>query len=104
MVTGPNVLIVSPALAGPPVTGRLVWFLGYVKEQTGAIVTSGVMEAQASVTPPPVGLTYPLIGFTVTTPVAPVPAGTLVGATAVVTVIVNCGVTDSTVKGSPGVV
>ena len=42
--------------------------------------------------------------MTVTTPVAPLPAGTLVGAIAVETVTVNCGVTASTVKGKAGVV
>ena len=75
-----------------------------MNEHTGAIVTRGVIEEQASVIPPPFGLLYPLIGFTVTTPVAPLPAGTLVGATAVVTVIVNSGATDSTVNGRLGVV
>jgi hypothetical protein len=44
------------------------------------------------------------MGFTVIAPVAPVPAGTLVGAMAVVTVIVNCGLTANTVKGRAGVV
>jgi hypothetical protein len=58
------------------------------KEHTGAMVTSGVIVAQANVIPPS-GDRYPLIGLIVTTPVAPFPAGTLVGATAVVTVIVN---------------
>jgi hypothetical protein len=78
-----------------------------VKVQTGAIVSSGLIDAQASVTPAfglLGSLTYPLIGLTVTVPVDPDPAGTLVGAIALVTVIVNCGVTASTVNGSAGVV
>jgi hypothetical protein len=37
-------------------------------------------------------------------PWAPLPAGTLLGATAVVTLIVNCGDTASTVSGIGGVV
>ncbi len=100
VITGPNVLIVSVEVAAGPFSGKLFRPVGYEKEHTGAIVTSGVIEAHASVTPPlPGGLTYPLIGFTVTIPCAPLPAGTLLGDTLVVTVIVNCGVTDSTVSG-----
>ena len=64
------------------------------------MVTNGLIVAQASVTPPPLGLKYPLIGFTVTMPSAPLPATTLFGATVLVTLIVNCGVTESTVSGS----
>jgi hypothetical protein len=75
-----------------------------VNEHTGAIVTNGVIDAQASVMPPLFGVTYPKTGFTVTVPSAPVPAGTLLGATALFTVIVNCGVTARTVRGSDGVV
>jgi len=107
VVIGPNVLIVRVEVCGCPLMGRLVDCEGYENEQTGAIVTSGEMEAQYSVTPadgPPVGLMYPLIGFTVTTPWAPLPAGTLVGATLLDTVMVNCGVTANTVNGRGGVV
>ena len=99
VVTGPNVLIVSVELAGVPLIGSAVFPGGYENEHTGAMVTSGLMEEQASVTPP-VGAAYPLIGLTVTTPCAPFPAGTLLGATVVVTVIVNPGETESTVRGS----
>src|SRR3954465_1409182 len=60
------------------------------------------MEAHASVMPP-FGVTYPLIGLTVTMPCAPLPAGTLLGAIVLVTVIVYCGVTPRTVIGSAGV-
>ena len=65
------------------------------------MVTSGVTELQYKVMPPE-GPTYPLIGLTLTVPSAPLPAGTLLGATASRTVIVNCGVTAKTVscKGS----
>lgn len=84
----------------------------YVNEHTGEIATSGEMEAQDSVIPqvfvvvhgPVVGVRYPLLGFTLTMPSAPLPAGTLVGATALCKVIVNCGVTASTVKSSGGLV
>jgi len=100
VVTGPNVLIVSVELMGVPFTCRPVPC--GENEHTGAIVTSGLIVAHASVIPP-LGDRYPLIGFIVTTPVAPLPAGTLVGATAVATVIVNCGVTANTVNGSAGV-
>jgi hypothetical protein len=75
-----------------------------VNEHTGAIVTNGVMDAHESVMPPFVGVTYPKIGFTVTTAWAPLPAGTLVGATELVTLMVNCGLTARTVSGSAGVV
>src|SRR4051794_41760426 len=62
------------------------------------------MEAHPSVMPPPVGVTYPLIGFTVTTPCAPLPAGTLLGATVLLSAIVDCGLTARTVSGTPAVV
>ena len=100
-------LIVNVEVAGAPLTIKLENPDGYENEHTGAIVTSGVIDAQDSVTPAlglPDGLTYPLIGFTLTTPSAPLPAGTLFGATVLCTVIVNCGVTANTVKGSDGVV
>lgn len=67
-------------------------------------MTSGVIDAQESVMPPPLGVTYPYSGLTVTVAWAPLPAGTLVGATAPVTLIVNAGDTASTVSGSAGVV
>jgi len=101
VVTGPKVLIVSVELMGVPFTCRPVPC--GENEHTGAIVTSGLIVAHASVIPP-LGERYPLIGFIVTTPVAPLPAGTLVGATEVATLIVNWGVTASTVNGSAGVV
>jgi len=104
VVIGPNVLIVRVALSGGPVTCRLFPPLGYVNEHTGAIVTSGLIVAHARVTPSPCGLTYPLIGFTVTTPCAPLPATTLLGATVLVTLMVNCGVTERTVSGIAAVV
>lgn len=72
--------------------------LGGLNEQYGGIVTSGVMVEQESVTPALVGLLYPSRGLIFTIPSAPLPAGTLLGATAVCTVTVNCGVTDSTVR------
>src|SRR5215469_4929036 len=86
--------------------------LEYVKEHIGEIATSGEMEAQESVIPqvfaathgPVVGVRYPLLGFMLTMPCAPLPAGTLVGATALCTVIVNCGITANTVKSSAGLV
>ena len=71
---------------------------------TGAIVTSGLIVAHERVIPPPLGVWYPYTGFTVTVPCAPLPAGTLLGATALVTLMVNCGTTASTVSGSGGVV
>jgi hypothetical protein len=57
-------------------------------------VTSGVIEAHASVIPPvgsfgSGGVVYPLIGLMLTIPWPPLPAGTLPGATAVCTVMVN---------------
>jgi hypothetical protein len=58
------------------------------------------MVAQDNVTPPLVGLLYPLMGLMVTVPSPPLPAGTLLGTTAFVTVMVNCGVTASTVRVS----
>ena len=84
-----------------PLTDR--FFPLGVNEHTGAIVTNGVMDAQASVMPP-LGVTYPKTGFTVTVPWAPVPAGTLLGVTALLTLRVNCGVTARTVSESDGVV
>lgn len=51
---------------------------GGENEQIGGIVTSGVIDAHVSVTFP----VYPLAGFTLTTPSAPLPATTLLGATA----------------------
>jgi hypothetical protein len=68
------------------------------------MVTSGVIDAHESVMPPPVGVRYPYSGLTVTVPWAPLPAGTLVGATAPVTLIVKAGDTASTVSGSAGAV
>jgi len=62
------------------------------------------MVAHESVIPPPVGVRYPYTGFTVTVPCAPLPAGTLLGATALVTLMVNCGATARTVRGIGGVV
>lgn len=53
---------------------------------------------QYSVMNTPVGVVYPSSGFTLMTASAPLPATTLLGATALVTVIVNCGVTAKTVK------
>jgi hypothetical protein len=81
-------------VAGVPFTGTV----GRLNEHTGGIVTSGVIEAHDNVTP--VVLIYPLIGLMVTIPSPPLPAGTLVGATALCTVMVNCGVTANTVKVS----
>ncbi|HXJ87270.1 MAG TPA: hypothetical protein VMS18_10665 [Candidatus Binatia bacterium] len=67
-------------------------------------MTSGVMEEHESVIPPPVGVEYPYTGFTVTVPWAPLPATTLLGAMLLVTLMVNCGDTASTVRGIGGVV
>src|SRR5258708_26118245 len=75
--------------------------VGGLNEHTGGIVTSGVIEAHDNVTSVP---TYPLIGLRVTTPWPPLPAGTVVGATVFSTVMVNCGVTASTVKVRGGAV
>lgn len=83
-----------------PGTGRLVAPAGYENEQTGGTVTSGVTDAQESVTLPE----YPLLGFTLTMPCAPLPAITLLGATALWMVIVNCALTASTVSCNAGVV
>src|SRR3974390_1754249 len=75
---------------------------GGLKEHTGGIVTSGVIEAQLSQTPEfgsfGFGLVYPLIGLIETVPSAPLPAGTLPGETAVSTVTVKSGATESTVR------
>ena len=51
VVTGPNVLIVNVVLVAVPGTGKLGCPCGYVKVHTGAIVTSGLIDAHASVTP-----------------------------------------------------
>ena len=67
-------------------------------------MTNGVIDAHDRVIPPPLGVTYPYSGLTVTVPWAPLPAGTLLGATAPVTLIVNAGDTASTVSGSAGAV
>lgn len=56
--------------------------IGGAKVQTGAGVEVGVIALHESVTFP----VYPLIGVTVTVPVAPLPACTLLGAKGVVTV------------------
>src|SRR5438270_705652 len=56
--------------------------VGYVNVQIGAIVTSGVMELQNKVMYPLVPVVYPASGFTLTVPAAPLPATTLLGATA----------------------
>lgn len=90
---GPVVLIVSVEEASPAGRG-----LG-LNEHTGGAVTSGVIEEHERVTPPE-GMLYPLSGLTLTVPVPPLPACTLLGATGSVTVIVYCGVTASTVRGT----
>jgi hypothetical protein len=59
-----------------------------LNEHTGAMVTSGLIEAQESVIPP-LGVEYPFTGFTTTVPWEPLPAGTLAGAIAPVTLMVN---------------
>src|SRR5436305_12170711 len=100
-MTGPNVLIVRVATSGFAFAVRDPVLPGYENEHTGAIVTSGVMELQYRVIPP-AGITYPLIGLTRTVPSAPLPAGTLLGDTACCTLMVNCGVTASTVNCSGG--
>jgi len=74
-----------------------------VNEHTGAMATRGAIEPHASVMPPS-GLRYPLLGLMLTTPCAPLPAGTLPGETWLWIVIVNCGVTASTVKSRAGLV
>ena len=94
--------MVSVEVAAVPFTTKPVAFVE--NEHTGAMVTRGVMELQYRVINPFVGVLYPLIGFTLTTPSAPLPAVTLLGATGLCTVIVNCGVTANTVKFSGGVV
>jgi len=66
--------------------------------QMGGIVTKGVIELHESVMPAvPVGVTYPLIGLMLIVPCPPLPAGTEVGVTALVTEMVNWGATASTV-------
>lgn len=90
-------LIVSVEVAATPGTGSPVDPAGYENEQTGPRVTSGVIELQYKVTPP-VGLTYPFSGFTLITAWPPLPAGTLLGATALWIVMVNSSVTASTVR------
>jgi len=100
VVTGPNVLIVIVELTAVPLTGKLVIPEGYENEHTGGMVTSGVTVEQDNVTPPfgNPGLMYPLMGLIWTTPCPPLPALTLLGDTALVTVMVNCCVTDNTVR------
>jgi hypothetical protein len=75
-----------------------------VNEQTGAIVTRGLIELQYKVMPPLVGVKYPFTGFTLIVPCALLPAGTLLGATASTTVMVNSGVTANTVNCCGGAV
>jgi hypothetical protein len=75
-----------------------------LNEHTGAIVTSGLIAAHESVIPPLTGVTYPYTGFTNTVPWEPLPALTLPGAIAPVTLMVNCGDTARTVSGSAWVV
>jgi hypothetical protein len=93
VMTGPNVLMVIVEVTDVPlpVTG-----FG-LNEHTGGIVTSGVIELQDKVTPE-LGMTYPLIGFTLITPSAPLPAGTLDGATVLTTVMVKVGTEAKTVS------
>jgi hypothetical protein len=89
------VLIVSVEEDAPtPLTGT---GLGE-NEQMGGIVTTGEIELHESVTPGAFGaVLYPLIGLMSITATPLLPAGTLAGAVAFSTVIVNCGVTASTV-------
>ena len=102
-VTGPNVLMLMvEVVEDVPFTVRFVPF--GLNEHTGAIVTSGLIEAHERVIPVWAGVKYPYTGFTSTVPWAVLPAGTLVGATALVTLMVNCGDTARTVSGSAGVV
>ena len=109
---GPNVVIFSVASAACPLVTVRSGPDEYVNEHTGEMATSGEIEAQESVIPqvlvaahgPVLGVRYPLFGLTLMMPCAPLPAGTLVGATALCMVIVNCGVTASTVKSSAGLV
>src|SRR5207237_3563753 len=87
--------MVSVDVTCVPFTTRV----GGLNEHSGGIVTKGVIDAHDSVTPGvPAGLLYPLIGLIVTVPSPPLPAGTLLGATAFSTDMVNCGVTASTVR------
>lgn len=58
---------------------------GWLNEQIGGIVTNGVIERQARVTVPE----YPSSGLMLIVPCAALPAGTVLGATAVATVTVN---------------
>ena len=96
---GPAEVIVIVEVTGVPFTGTGCG----LNEHTGGSVTSGVIDAHDSVTPPrvgsfgSVGLTYPFSGLMLIVPSAPLPAGTLVGATGVWIVMVNCGATDRTV-------
>jgi len=86
--------MVSVELATCPFTTTF----GGLNEHTGGIVTSGVIELHDSVIPAePAGLEYPLIGLMFTVPSPPLPAGTLLGLTGAV-VMVNWGVTASTVR------
>ena len=92
-------LIVMVEVTGAPFTGTT----DGLKEHTGGIVTSGVIELHESVTPGVFGgLIYPLIGLMMIVPWAPLPAGTLLGDIALSTVMVNCAVTASTVRVSGG--
>ena len=68
----------------------------------GGIVTKGVIELHESVMPWSFaascgGVTYPLIGLMVMVPCPPLPAGTELGVTALVTEMVNWGAIASTV-------
>jgi hypothetical protein len=60
-------------------------------------VTNGVTELQERVIPGLPVVLYPLIGLTLTIPCPPLPAGTEVGVTALVTEMVNWGATARTV-------
>lgn len=99
---GPDVLMVRVEEADPLALTTTGFGL---KVQMGGIVTSGVTELHASVMPGvPEGVVYPLIGLTVIIPWPPLPAGTDVGETARVTVMVNCGDTARTVRPCGAVV
>lgn len=98
VTTGPEVLMVSCEVLGP--SAVTVTVLG-LNEQIGGMVTKGVIELHDSVTPGVGGLVtgvaYPLMGLMLITATPLLPAGTLPGCTAFSTVMVNCGVTSSTV-------
>jgi hypothetical protein len=91
VVAGPLVLIVR--VEGCPVLLVIETEAGS-KVHVGDGVTTGVIALQESVTVP----VYPLIGLTVTTAVAPLPACTLEGVTIVVIVSVYSGVTARAVR------